>query len=87
MDVEECEPVLPGSFGHLHNLSELRSLHIQRRADYWIKASGPGGEVKLERKTDPNLELERLPFQFMGKFRYAEIRECADTFGKDIHPS
>jgi hypothetical protein len=86
-DVEECEAILPDSFEHLHNLSELRNLHIQRRADYWIKASGPSGEVKVEWKGDPDLELQRLPLQSMAKFRYTEIRECADTFGKDLYPS
>ena len=86
-DVEECEAILPGSFEHLYNLSELRNPHIQRRSDYWIKASGPSGEVKVEGRGYPDLELRRLPLQFMEVFRYAEIRECANTFGKDLYPS
>ena len=56
MNVEECEATLPGSFEYLHNLSELRNLHIQLRSNYWIKASGLSGEVKVRRKGDPDLE-------------------------------
>jgi hypothetical protein len=81
----ECEAILPGSFEHHHNLSELRSAYIQRRVDYWRKAGGPNGEV--EGKGDPDLEVRRLPFQFTEKLRHAEIRECADTFGKGLYPS
>jgi len=85
VDVEECEPTLPPTLEYLHNLSEIRNLHIQCRLGHWIKASGPSGKVKLEGKGDPGLELQRLPLQFVEKFRYAEIRGCTDTFGKDLH--
>jgi len=85
VDVGECEPTLPPTLEYLHNLSEVRNLHIQCRLGHWIKASGPSGKVKLEGKSDPGLELQRLPLQFVEKFRYAEIRECLDTFHKDLH--
>ena len=80
----ECEAIFPGSFEHHHNLSELRSPYIQRQVDYWIKVGGPNGgvEVGIGGKGDPDLEVRRLLFQFMEKLRYAEIRECADTFSK-----
>jgi hypothetical protein len=86
VDVEECEAILPVSLEYLHNLSEVRNLYIQRRLGYWIKASGPSGEVRFEGKGDPDMELRRLPLQYVERFRYAEIRECLDTFSRDLYP-
>jgi hypothetical protein len=43
--------------------------------------------VNVEGKGDPDLELRRLPLRFMGKFRYTQIREWADTFSKGLCPS
>ena len=83
-EVEECETILPATFEHLHNLSEVRNLYIQRRLGHWIKASGPSGEVKLEGRGDPGRELQRLPLQFVERFRYAEAQECSDTSGKGL---
>ena len=83
---EECEVILPESLEHLHNLSEVRNLYVLRRSGYWIKADGPSGEVKIEDKNDPYLELQRLPLQSVEKFRYAETGECADRPGKDLYP-
>ena len=85
VDVEECEPTLPPTLEYLHNLSDIRDLHVQCRLGHWIKASGPSGKVKLEGKGDPGVELQRLPLQFVEKFRYGEIRGCTDTFSKGLH--
>lgn len=85
-DAEECEAILPDSLEYLHNLSEVRNLYIQRRSGYWIKASGPSGEVRFEGKNDPDLELWRLPLQYVEKFRYTEFRECSEEFSKDPYP-
>jgi hypothetical protein len=85
-DSEECEAILPGSLEHLHNLSEIKYLHIQHRSGYWIKASGPSGEVKFEGKKDPEPELQRLHLEPVEKFRYTEFRECVGTFMKDPYP-
>ncbi|KAF9648195.1 hypothetical protein BDM02DRAFT_3115857 [Thelephora ganbajun] len=85
-DAEECETILPDSLEHLHNLSEVKNLYVQHRSGYWIKASGPSGEVKFEGKNDPDLELQKLPLQFVERFRYAEIRECSEAFSKEAYP-
>ena len=85
VDVEECESTLPPTIEYLHNLSEIRNLHVQCRLGHWIKASGPSGKVKLEGKGDPGVELQRLPLHFVEKFRYSEIRGCSDTFSKGLH--
>ena len=85
-DAEEHEAILPVSLEHLHNLSEISYLYIQHRSGYWIKAGGPSGEVKFEGKTDPDLELQRLPLESVEKFRYAEIQECPEIFTKAPYP-
>jgi len=85
-DLEECGPILPDSLENLHNLSEVRNLYIQHRYGYWIKASGPSGEVKIEGKDDPDLELRSLPLYLVEKFRYAETKESLDPLSKVIYP-
>jgi len=85
-EAEECGGILPDSYKYLHNLSEVRNLYIQRRSDYWIKASGPSGEVRFEGKNDPDPELWKLPLQSVEKFRYTEFRECSEAFSKDPYP-
>ena len=85
-DAQACETILPESLEHLHNLSEVRNLYIQRRSVYWIKASGPSGEVRFEGKSDPDLELWRLPLQFVEKFRYTEFPEHSPAFTNDLYP-
>ena len=85
-DAEECEVILPHSLEYLHNLSEIKYLYIQHRAGYWIKASGPSGEVKFEGKNDPDLELQRLGLEFVEKFRYTELQECSGILAKDLYP-
>lgn len=85
-ETEECETILPDSLQYLHNLSELKNLYIQRRSGYWLKASGPSGEIKFEGKRYPDLELWKLPLQFVEKFRYSELQEFAPGFAKDPYP-
>lgn len=82
-DAERCEAILPDSLEHLHNLHEVRNLYIQHRSGYWIKASGPSGEVRFEGINDPDMELSKLPLQLVEKFRFAE---CHGTFSKDSDP-
>lgn len=86
-DAEECEAILPESPEHLHNLSEIKNLYIQRRSGYWVKASGPSGEVRFEGKYDPELEIQRLPLQFVEKFRYTDIQESIDLASASRDPS
>ena len=86
-DAEEFETILPPSFEYLHNLSEVRNLHIQHRLNHWVKASGPSGKVKLEGHGYPGLELERLPLQYVKRFRYTETRESLDAFSKGLRPN
>lgn len=82
-DPEECEVILPESPEHLYNLSEVKYLYVQRRSRYWIKASGPSGEVRFEGKNDPDPELRRLPLQSVEKFRYSELQASLETFSGD----
>ena len=84
-DAESREAILPNSLEHLHNLSEIRNLYIQQRSGYWIKASGPSGEVKFEGKNDPDLELQALHLERVEKFRYTELREGSGTFTKGLY--
>lgn len=86
-ETEECEAILPDSLQHFHNLSELRSLYIQRRAGYWLKASGPSGEIKFEGKRDPGSELWKLPLQSVEKFRYSELQEFTPEFTGVLYPA
>ena len=86
VDPEECEVILPDSLEHLKNLSEVKSLYVQRRSEYWIKASGPSGEVRFEGNSNPAPELQRLPLQIVEKFRYAEIGEPGESIGKNKDP-
>lgn len=86
-DVEECEAILPESLEHLLNLSEIKNLYIQRKSGYWVKASGPSGEVRFEGKYDPELEIQRLPLQFVEKFRYTDIQESIDLASASRDPS
>ena len=72
---EEHEVILPHSSEHLHNLPEIEYPCVQHKSDYCIKASGPSGEVKLEGKNDPDLELQRLRLGLVEKFRCAESRD------------
>ena len=85
-DAQSCETILPESLEHLHNLSDVRNLYIQRRSVYWVKASGPSGEVRFEGKSDPELELWRLPLQFVERFRYTEFPEHSPAFTNDLYP-
>jgi len=85
-DAEEHEVILPHSLEHLHNLSEIRYLYIQRKSGYCIKASGPSGEVKFEGKNDPDLELQRLHLELVEKFRYTELQDSSETLTKDPYP-
>jgi hypothetical protein len=85
-EADECEVFLPDSLEHLQNLSEVKNLYVQRRSGYWIKASGPSGEVKFEDEGDPTLELQRIPLQFVEKFRCAEAPKPEWAIEKDPNP-
>ena len=80
----EGEVTLPDSLEHLQNLSDVRNLYVQRKCMYWIEASGPSGGVEFEEICDPLPELFRLPLQSVEKFRYAEVDQFSDTFGKGL---
>lgn len=81
-ETDDCEVILPDSLEHLQNLSEVKSLFIQHGSGYRIKASGPSGEVKFEGKHEPYQELQRLPLQFVEKFRYGEIQQSIEVASK-----
>ena len=86
-DTEEHEVILPDSLEHLHDLSEIGYLYVQRKSCYCVKASGPSGEVKLEGKNDPDLELQtRLRLGFVEEFRYTELQDFSETLTRDRYP-